>query len=87
MKLTVTYKQPGAEVTFSPPSLGISTGIPVARDLVYVDPYEGPTEVTPSSVEQVLLTKNYRMTEHIKVKPIPSNYGLITWDGSTITVS
>ena len=64
-----------------------SLGQPVAREYIERPAYEGPTEVTPSSMEQVLLTKNYRMTEHIKVKPIPSNYGLITWDGSTITVS
>ena len=64
-----------------------SLGQPVAREYVERPAYEGPTEVTPSSVEQVLLTKNLRMTEHIKVKPIPSNYGRITWNGSALTVS
>ncbi len=87
MKLSIEYKQPRVEVGFTAPSLGVSTGTPVARDYVERPAYEGQTEVTPSSMEQVLLTKNFRMTENIKVNPIPSNYGLITWDGSTITVS
>lgn len=54
---------------------------------VYPSAYEGATEVTPSAEEQVLLTGGLFVTDHITVKPIPSNYGLITWDGSTITVS
>lgn len=87
MKLSIEYKQPRVEVGFAAPSLGVSTGTPVARDYVERPAYDGPTEVTPSSVEQILLTKNLRMTENIKVNPVPSNYGLITWDGSTITVS
>lgn len=49
--------------------------------------YEGPTEVTPSSAEQILETANLYMQANIKVNPIPSNYGLITYNGSTITVS
>ena len=49
--------------------------------------YDGPTEVTPSAETQVLLTNQYAMRSNIVVNPIPSNYGLITWNGSTITVS
>ena len=49
--------------------------------------YDGPTEVTPSAETQVLLTNQYALRSNIVVNPIPSNYGLITWDGSTITVS
>ena len=49
--------------------------------------YEGPYEVTPSSEEQTLETDALYMTGDIKINPIPNNYGLITYDGSTITVS
>ena len=87
MKLSVTYEQPSIDVAFNEPSFDVLIETPVVKEYAERPTYEGPTEVTPSSVEQVLLTKNYRMTEHIKVKPIPSNYGLITWDGSIITVS
>lgn len=49
--------------------------------------YPGPHEVTPSATEQVLETDAFYMNGNITINPIPSNYGLITWDGSTLTVS
>ena len=85
--MNVNITPASIQVNVGSNGVSASLGQPVAREYVEHPAYEGPTEVTPSSVEQFLLTKNYRMTENIKVKPIPSNYGLITWDGSTITVS
>lgn len=49
--------------------------------------YEGPYEVTPCAEEQTLETNALYMTGDITINPIPNNYGLITYDGSTITVS
>ena len=49
--------------------------------------YEGPYEVTPGAEEQTLETEFLYMTGDITINPIPNNYGLITYDGSTITVS
>jgi hypothetical protein len=49
--------------------------------------YSGSYEVTPSDTEQVLETENLYMTDNITINPIPNNYGLITYNGSTITVS
>ena len=49
--------------------------------------YMGVTEVTPTTAEQVLDTSNKVVTRNIVINPIPSNYGLITWNGSTLTVS
>ena len=37
--------------------------------------------VTTEEIETV------RMDEEIRIMPIPSNYGLITWDGSVLLVS
>jgi hypothetical protein len=87
VKLSAVFVQPKLTATFTAPSFQTTTGIPVAREYVERPIYEGATEVTPSATEQVLQTKNFRMTENITINPIPSNYGLITWDGSTITVS
>ena len=53
----------------------------------YFTDYEGPYTVTPSQETQTLYTENKRATSNITIDPIPSNYGLITWDGSVITVS
>ena len=56
---------------------GVSGGIP----------YGGAYEVTPSSQPQMLPTASRVLARDIVVNPIPSNYGLVTWDGSTLTVS
>ncbi len=57
---------------------------------VYVpvlEEYQGPYEVTPSGQTQTLGTNGFHMAHDIKINPIPSNYGLITWNGSILTVS
>lgn len=52
-----------------------------------VEWYKGSYSVTPSSEAQILPTKLKVGSADIVVQPIPNNYGLITWNGSTITVS
>lgn len=49
--------------------------------------YTGPTEITPTEDTQILPTADTIVLENITVNPIPTNYGLITWNGSVITVS
>lgn len=49
--------------------------------------YTGPYEVTPSQEAQILHTDDKLATEDIIVNPIPSNYGLITWNGSYLRIS
>lgn len=49
--------------------------------------YEGETTITPSTEEQILETRNKALLADIVIKPIPQNYGLITWNGSVLTVS
>ena len=58
--------------------------IPVA---VNVDVYEGPTEFTPTQQTQTISIQYKTAMQDITINPIPSNYGLITWNGSTLTVS
>ena len=49
--------------------------------------YSGPYEVTPSTETQTLSTRYKTLENNITINPIPNNYGLITWDGTTLTVS
>lgn len=49
--------------------------------------YSGPAEFTPSADAQTIHTAGLLVGEDIIIDPIPSNYGLITWNGSTIKVS
>lgn len=48
---------------------------------------QGATTITPTTSEQVAVAKGKFTTGVVKVAPIPNNYGLITWNGSTLTVS
>ena len=49
--------------------------------------YSGPTEFAPTSEYQVIHVAGMAVAQDIVVDPIPSNYGLITWDGSVLMVS
>ena len=49
--------------------------------------YEGETTFTPSAEMQTIPTAHTVLLSDITINPIPSNYGLITWNGATLTVS
>ena len=50
-------------------------------------PYDGPYEFTPTETTQTVEIESRTASHDITIHPIPSNYGLITWDGVTLTVS
>lgn len=66
--------------------IDFETGDPVILSSVFPD-YEGAYHFTPSPETQTLETRNRVMRERIVIDPIPRNYGLITYNGRTITVS
>ena len=49
--------------------------------------YDGDYSVTPSKEEKIILVNGKKMLKDLVVEPIPHNYGLITWNGSVLTVS
>ena len=49
--------------------------------------YDGAYEWTPSESVQTIEIANKKALDNIIINPIPQNYGLITWNGSTLTVS
>ncbi|MDT3386994.1 MAG: hypothetical protein LIR46_04415 [Bacteroidota bacterium] len=49
--------------------------------------FGGPYDITPSQSEQVVEIEGLKATHNIVVAPIPNNYGLITYNGSILTVS
>ena len=87
MRLKASFTPQTLTVSFNNTKANISTSSQITRDFVDRDPYTGAYEVTPSSETQVLETNNLRMTDNVTINPIPNNYGLITWNGSIITVS
>lgn len=49
--------------------------------------YDGPYEYTPAATAQVISISEKKAAADIVINAIPSNYGLITWNGSALTVS
>lgn len=49
--------------------------------------YEGVYEFTPSDVEQIAPTAGKLLSKEIVIKPIPSYWGKITYNGTYIRVS
>lgn len=49
--------------------------------------YTGQYSVTPTGERVVLDTNGKGMNGNVIVEPIPSNYGLITWDGFKLVIS
>lgn len=80
-------RQQEAGVSVEAPALAVQPAAQIVHDTGDVPVYHGLREVTPSQQEQVLETGGYLLTSNVIVKPIPKNYGLITWNGSYLTVS
>ena len=91
MPVTISSDQTTVEVTSRNDTVIIQSSAPDVLEIESVlfdgTPYTGAYEITPSQQTQVLNTRQKSMSSNIVVNPIPSNYGLITWDGSVITVS
>lgn len=88
MKLKAEFKPQTLKVAIEQTdTLALKFKNPIAREVIERDPYEGSYEITPSSETQTLQTNGKRMTDDLIINPIPSNYGLITWNGSVLTVS
>lgn len=51
------------------------------------DPYTGRYRFTPTNKTQVIESENKLLLQNMIIEPIPKNYGLITWNGSFLTVS
>lgn len=80
--------QDGCEVRFrfpQPPSIGhLDVGTVVYGT---ADDYTGEYEATPTQSTQTFATEGKRMVHDFVVNPIPHNYGLITYNGSSLMVS
>ena len=72
--------------TFNPqPAMSATFGEHI--EVPVVDYYNGEYSITPGPEQQTIPIVGKTARRNITVDPIPSNYGLITWNGSTITVS
>ena len=63
------------------------TRIAVKSDYVSSKPYDGSYGAVPSVEAQVFGTAGRLMERDFVVAPIPSNYGLVEYDGTGLSVS
>ena len=49
--------------------------------------YHGEYTFTPTQSTQIVHIEGKTASKNITINPIPSNYGLITWNGLSLTVS
>ena len=81
------YRTITVTATLSNPAIDASAELSTPVTITDLPVYDGAYEVTPTQETQVLDTALKAMSGDVIVKPIPSNYGLITWNGSVLTVS
>ena len=85
-ELIGSLKSSGQLSGFLSASKGIS-GLLTIPSAVGVEPYTGEYEFTPTQQTQTVEIENKMAAANIVINPIPSNWGLITWNGSVLTVS
>ena len=85
INVSITTNSKAIDVSGSANTKAISVN--VDKGLPTFPEYKGETTFTPSQHEQTVQTKNTLVQSNITIKPIPNNYGLITYNGSFITVS
>ena len=85
--MNVTIQPQKVSISINPNNMGINVSSPVAREILDTLPYEGEYIINPNTETQILLTKNLRMINNLVINPIPSNYGLVTWNGSFLVIS
>ena len=87
-KVTATVSIPSVSGTVAPKEIYVSAVTKAVKiDWESVPKYDGETNITPTTEQQILATSGKAVLRDIIIDPIPSNYGLITWNGSTLTVS
>ena len=74
-------------ITGSLSAQGALTGDLSKPESVPVPVYEGSYSFTPSAAAQTISILGKQATADITIAAIPQTYGLITWNGSTLTVS
>lgn len=83
--MTVSESEVSISMEVSHDSQSVEMGM--ETEVVMSPKYRGLYEFTPSEEQQIVRIEGKMAEENIVIDPIPNNYGLITWDGRTLTVS
>jgi hypothetical protein len=66
---------------------GVAVGTQTVQKPSDIPYYSGSYTITPGPQAQTLKTEELRMARNLTVEAIPNNYGLITWNGSFLTIT
>ena len=86
IRASAVIKRPSASATAVINRPGLSAAATISGGKPY-PLYDGEYAFTPTTEEQTIETEGFALLDNITIAPIPNNYGLITWNGSTLTVS
>lgn len=87
MSFKVTFATPPAFNAIFSGGENLKAEFGTVIEIPVTDYYEGEYNITPTTQEQIVPIIGLTARRNITVGAIPSNYGLITWNGSTLTVS
>ena len=85
IKLRVADPQPVKMIVGGSDAVGLKVEAEIVQRMA--DPFDGPYEYTPTQETQTIPILGKTARDNITINSIPNNYGLITYNGSIITVS
>ena len=85
--MNVAVSQVTLPVGVSSNAVSLPVSLGASYQMRQGDIYDGGYEFTPTQETQTVHTRNKTLLENITINPIPNNYGLITYNGSFITVT
>ena len=84
---TVTVSRKPSVGVRTPKHIHVTNAIRDIKAVTSAPYYDGAYEFTPTQETQTIEIDHKTATQDIIINPIPWYYGLITWDGSALTVS
>lgn len=87
MSFHVTFATPPAFIATFSGGETLKAEFGTVIEIPVTDYYEGDYSITPTTQEQIVPIMGLTARQNITVGAIPSNYGLVTWNGAVLTVS
>ena len=85
--MTVATSSASIPVAVGGTAASLQAGVGAAYSLIRNADYQGEYTFTPSNEAQTIHTEGLVMGQDITINPVPNNYGLISYNGSSIMVS
>ena len=84
---SVAVSMAGIPASVGASAVSLNASLGAAYQMREGEIYQGEYEFTPTQSEQTVNTAGKVLIRNIRINPIPSQYGLVTYNGSIITVS